>query len=87
MFGELPCWGLYVRHVTGLSLKNITLAYKKADFRPAVIFDDVQKLQVQNLKVPQAQRAPVIVLKEVPAPMLKDLKLPFDNKKAIMSWK
>ncbi len=87
MFGELPCWGLYVRHATGISLKNVVLAYKKGDFRPAVIFDDVQKLQVQSLKVTRAQNAPVIVLKDVPSPMLKDLKLPFDNKKAIMIWK
>jgi polygalacturonase len=87
MFGELPCWGLYVRHATGISLKNVMLAYKKGDFRPAVIFDDVQKLQVQSLKVTKAQSAPVIVLKDVPSPTLKDLKLPFDNKKAIRIWK
>jgi polygalacturonase len=87
MFGELPCWGLYVRHATGISLKNVKLEYKKADFRPAVIFDDVQKLQAQALQVPTAQSTPVIVLKDVPAPILNALKLPFDKSKAVMVWK
>lgn len=83
MFGELPCWGLYVRHASGITLKNIKLAYKKADFRPAAVFDDVQQLQVQSLLVPSAQTAPVIVLKDVPSPALSAMKLPFDNSKAV----
>ncbi|HEX6430175.1 MAG TPA: glycoside hydrolase family 28, partial [Niastella sp.] len=87
MFGELPCWGLYVRHATGIQLKNIKLQYKKEDFRPALIFDDVQQLQVQGLQIPTAKSAPVIVLKDVPAPQLNTMKLPFDNKKAVMIWK
>ena len=87
MFGELPCWGLYVRHVTGIQLKNVKLEYKKPDFRPAVIFDDVQQLQVEHLDIPTAQSAPVIVLKDVPQPSLPTLKLPFEKNKAIMIWK
>jgi polygalacturonase len=87
MFGELPCWGLYVRHATGIQLKNIKLQYRKEDFRPALIFDDVQQLQVQGLQVPTAKSTPVIVLKDVPAPQLNKMKLPFDNSKAVMVWK
>lgn len=87
MFGELPCWGLYVRHATGIQLKNIKLQYKKEDFRPAIIFDDVQQLLVQGLQVPTAKSTPVIVLKDVPAPQLNSMKLPFDKSKAVMVWK
>lgn len=87
MFGELPCWGLYVRHASGIQLKNVKLEYKKTDFRPAVIFDDVQQLQVDNLDIPTAQTAPVIVLKDVPQPSLSTVKLPFEKNKAIMIWK
>ena len=87
MFGELPCWGLYVRHATGIQLKNIKLQYKKDDFRPALIFDDVQQLQVQGLQIPTAKSIPVIVLKDVPAPQLNTMKLPFENSKAVMIWK
>ncbi|MCS3795523.1 glycoside hydrolase family 28 protein [Niastella sp. OAS944] len=87
MFGELPCWGLYVRHATGIQLKNVKLEYKKPDFRPAVIFDDVKQLQIDNLDIPTAQSAPVIVLKDVPQPSLPTVKLPFEKNKAIMIWK
>ena len=84
MFGELPCWGLYLRHATGIQLKNVILQYKKQDFRPAIVVDDVQQLQVQGLQVPTTQPAPVIVLKDVPAPAMTAMKLPFDNNKAVM---
>jgi polygalacturonase len=84
MFGEMPCWGLYMRHVTGIQLKNVSLQYKKQDFRPAMVIDDVQQLQVQGLQVPATQPAPVIVLKDVPAPAMTAMKLPFDNSKAVM---
>jgi len=87
MFGELPCWGLYIRHATGIQLKNIKLQYKKEDFRPALVFDDVQQLQVQGLQIPTAKSTPVIVLKDVPAPQLNTMKLPFDKSKAVMVWK
>jgi polygalacturonase len=87
MFGELPSWGMYVRHATGIQLKNIKLQYKKEDFRPAMVFDDVKQLQVQSLQIPTAQSAPVIVLKDVPSPVLESVKYPVDKSKAVMVWK
>ena len=84
MFGELPCWGLYLRHVKGIQLKNVKLQYKKEDFRPAIVADDVQRLQIEGLQIPAAQSAPVIVLKNVPSPSLSAMKLPYDNSKAVM---
>jgi hypothetical protein len=84
MFGELPCWGLYMRHATNITLKNVNLQYKKADFRPVMVVDDVQQLHVQKLQVPKTQPAPVIVLKDVPSPSMTATKLPYDNSKAVM---
>jgi parallel beta-helix repeat protein len=51
MFGELPAWGFYVRHVKGLIFKNIALKIKKPDYRPAMVFDDVHDLTIEFLKV------------------------------------
>jgi hypothetical protein len=34
MFGELPAWGFYVRHMDGLTMKNITLSIAAPDYRP-----------------------------------------------------
>lgn len=51
MFGELPAWGMYVRHVDGLSMKNISLSIESADYRPALVFDDVRNLDLQLVSI------------------------------------
>jgi len=42
MFGVLPTYGLFCRHVRGLKLLNIQLQLAKRDQRRAVFFDDVK---------------------------------------------
>jgi polygalacturonase len=42
MFGILPAYGLYARHVDGLTAVNINIRFKVEDERPAVVLDDVQ---------------------------------------------
>jgi hypothetical protein len=51
MFGELPAWGLYVRHMDGLVMKNVSLSIREADYRPAVVFDDVRNLDIRQTRV------------------------------------
>lgn len=51
MFGELPAWGLYVRHTDGLTLKNIQLRIAKEDYRPAMVFDDVKNIHLDRIKI------------------------------------
>ena len=51
MFGELPAWGLYVRHMDGLILKNIQLSIQAPDYRPAMIFDDVNHVDISEIKI------------------------------------
>jgi hypothetical protein len=51
MFGELPAWGLYVRHMKGLRMKNIKLRIKAEDYRPSMVFDDVMSLDLQSIEV------------------------------------
>ncbi len=50
MFGELPAWGFYARHVENLQMKNIRLECLSPDFRPALVFDDAQGLQLRQIK-------------------------------------
>jgi len=52
MFGELPSWGFYVRHVDGLKMNNIQLRLKDADFRPAIVLDDVSDVVLDNVEAP-----------------------------------
>lgn len=51
MFGELPAWGLYIRHANTIKLINITLTAEKKDYRTAVVLDDVHKAGVSSLIV------------------------------------
>jgi hypothetical protein len=49
MFGELPAWALYVRHVKGFQLRNVRFTLRDTDFRPAFVFDDALDIQMQNV--------------------------------------
>ena len=60
MFGEIPLWGLYVRHLNGLILNNIRLVTKKKDYRTALMVDDAKKVTLQNFDVEGATTAPVL---------------------------
>ena len=42
MFGELPAWGLYLRHLRNITLKNVQLSLKADDFRPMIVEEDVE---------------------------------------------
>lgn len=51
MFGELPAWGLYARHVEGLTLKDVRLEIREPDYRPAVVADDVKGFGKEGLDI------------------------------------
>lgn len=57
MFGELPAWGLYLRHVKGLTLRNIQLSIEHPDYRTAIVGEDVEQLQVSGLDITGAESA------------------------------
>ena len=50
MFGELPCWALYVRHVRGLQMKRVRLMLRDEEFRPAIVLDDVQGTEMEQVE-------------------------------------
>ena len=52
MFGELPAWGFYVRHVKHLTMENIRLRLAEEDFRPAIVLDDVTSVLKENMELP-----------------------------------
>lgn len=55
MYGELPSWAFYVRHVKGLTMKNINVRLADKDFRPAFVFDDVKGLRLEDINQPEEQ--------------------------------
>ena len=68
MFGELPAWGFYVRHVKGLVLKNISIKAEKPDYRPACVFDDVDGLDLKALKIQEDDNGKQIIFRDVKNP-------------------
>jgi len=63
MFGELPAWGFYVRHVDGLRMKNIKLSIQAPDYRPALVFDDVRNLDIESMTIQGDSKEKPIVLR------------------------
>jgi polygalacturonase len=50
MFGEMPSYGFYLRHVDGLKIRDVEVSFLSDDARPAFIFDDVKGLDSHNVK-------------------------------------
>jgi hypothetical protein len=76
MFGELPAWGFYCRHVEGLKFQDVTLRRKERDDRAALVFDDVKTMELEGVHVLSATTEPVIVLNNVHGATLRDCALP-----------
>ena len=55
MFGILPSYGLYCRHVEGLRLRNIHLTLQGPDYRHALVCDDVSRVVIDAF---EADRSP-----------------------------
>lgn len=66
MFGQLPAYGFYCRHVKGLKLNDVQLQTAQPDLRHAVACDDVEDLEMVGLDVrPTAGAASILRLTQV----------------------
>jgi len=81
MFGVLPAYGFFCRHVRGLTFRNVKLQTTQPDLRHALVFDDVEELRIDRLEAPQAggAAAPIrftqvrsAVVRDCPAPVTVD---------------
>ena len=57
MFGTLPAYGFFCRHVRGLRFVNVQLETAAADARHAMVFDDAQDITVTGLVASSSPRA------------------------------
>jgi hypothetical protein len=66
MFRDLPAYGLYCRHVNGLSADQLDLKVDQPGARPAVVLDDVRQADLGAIAAtPPADGAPVFWLRSV----------------------
>ncbi|MBX3735762.1 MAG: glycoside hydrolase family 28 protein [Candidatus Didemnitutus sp.] len=77
VFGELPAWGLYVRHARGVRLENVRLIQTAADYRPALVADRSADLTFVGGSITAvSHEPPAIVLAGATATGLDSLALP-----------
>jgi len=50
MFGALPAYGFYCRHVRNLRFENVFLDYEQPEHRPALVCDDVDGLRLDGFE-------------------------------------
>ncbi len=66
MFGVLPAYSLYARHVDGLTVSDWRDRWERTDLRPAAVFDDVNGLRIVGLHADTiAASQPVVLLRGV----------------------
>ena len=81
MFGRLPSYGFYCRHVTGLRMRNVEFKSPAAEGRPAIVCDDVKNLEVEGLRsLPTAETQPVIKLVQTRNALLRGCLAPAGTK-------
>jgi hypothetical protein len=61
--GPTPAYGLYARHVDGLTVRGLYLETIRPDYRHVVILDDVKNADIQDLTAPVQKGAEKIVIK------------------------
>lgn len=65
MFGEIPAYGFFIRHVKGIELNNVQVQLEEKDFRPTFILEDVQGAHFLNVTAEPIEGVPVFRLKDV----------------------
>jgi polygalacturonase len=65
MFGEMPAYGFYIRHVKGLTMTDVEVSYIKDDARPPFVLDDVKGADFHRIKAQRNGTGPTFVLKGV----------------------
>lgn len=60
LIGRCPAYGLYVNHVSGLDLSQVTFRTEKEDRRPAIIMNDIRNVYIDHLEAPKVAGVPLI---------------------------
>jgi polygalacturonase len=77
IFGTLPAYGIYIRHAEILKLENIDFSPTYNEQRPAIMSDDVNRLDIRFVTAPYNINIPALIQKKTSATTLfQSLNLP-----------
>ncbi len=65
MFGEIPAYGFFIRHVRGLEMNGVSVSYLKDDARPPFIISDGKSIDLRNLKVTRGAGVSAFILNDI----------------------
>jgi polygalacturonase len=83
MFGEMPAYGFYIRHVKGIKMSNVEVSFMKEDMRPAFILDNVKKVDFEYIKAQLTPDVPTFILKNVKDINIKQSQVPDTQLKSV----
>ncbi len=61
VFGRIPAYGFFIRHVKNITLDNIWLRFMKSDHRPAILCDDTEHVEIKGLKASGTTETPDLI--------------------------
>ncbi len=65
MFGRMPAYGLFVRHVAGIEVQDVDVRYLADERRPPVVLWDVAGAELEHLTARRSAGVPFFVLRDV----------------------
>jgi polygalacturonase len=65
MFGEIPAYGFFIRHVRGLEMSDVEITYLKDDARSPFIISDAKSVDLRHVTAKHALGVPSFILKDV----------------------
>lgn len=61
MFGKLPSYGFFIRHVKGIRVSNLSLRYGEPDLRPGLSLHDVHDFTISNPDIQHEQGSASVI--------------------------
>jgi len=65
MFGEMPSYGFFIRHVKGLTMSDVEVSYLTDEVRAPFMLIDVAGADLHRIKAQHAPTAKILILKDV----------------------
>ena len=65
MFGELPAYGFFIRHVKGLRMNDVAVSYLNDEARPPFVLNDVKRAEFYLIRAQHGANVPSFALRDI----------------------